>query len=91
MKVFSYHSPLRNEDLTRNRNILKGSLFEVFLAGIFSLSKCSIMNKTYGPIYEQKQPFSNICTKQEILVALGCKSLYEAAAAHVNNEHRGAF
>lgn len=32
---------------------------------------------------EQKQPF-NIHTK-EILVALGCKSLYKAAAAHVNN------
>lgn len=28
---------------------------------------------------------SNVRTKQEILVALGCKSLYKAAAAHVNN------
>lgn len=34
--------------------------------------------------WEQKQLF-NIHTKQEILVALGCKSLYKAAAAHVNN------
>lgn len=36
---------------------------------------------------EQKQLF-NIRTKQEILVALGCKSLYKAAAAHVNNNAR---
>lgn len=42
-------------------------------------------------LYKNRSNFFNIRTKQEILVALGCKSLYEAAAAHVNNKRHGAF
>ena len=58
---------------------MKGSFFEVFLLAIFFFfnapkSRCHDGQNIWAKIH-----------KKEILVALGCKSLYEAAAAHVNN------
>ena len=46
------------------------------------LTHWSLQTKHVG---KEKKVNLNIHTKQEILVALGRKSLYKAAAAHVNN------
>lgn len=61
-----------NSDGRGNTPMSCERIFEVFLVGINSRN-----------IWARNR--SNIHFKQEILVALGCQSLYKAAAAHVNN------